>query len=62
MHMGRIEYHAFATNPAHGKFEELLVIRDGGKQISQTWTGVTFRNFKHAQTETGKKNIAFTNR
>lgn len=57
MNMGHIEYHAFATNPKHGKFEELLVVREGGKQISQTWTGVTFDSFKQAQTVTGKKNI-----
>jgi hypothetical protein len=57
MDMGRIEYYAIAVNPATGNVAELHVIREGGRQISQTWTGLEFKNTKEGLRVTGAKNI-----
>jgi len=47
-----IKYYAVAKN-SHGKIEQLLVVRNkliggGSNQISQTWTGVIYKEMKDA--------------
>lgn len=51
----RIEYYGTAINPAHGKPELLLVVREGGRQVSQTWTGEVFKSIREAVEETGRR-------
>jgi len=37
-------------------FVELEVVRQGGRQVSQTETGVTYRTLREAQAENARKN------
>lgn len=46
--MRRITYYAFARNPATDRIEQLFVTREGGRQVSQEWMGVEYRNTKAA--------------
>ena len=46
--MRKIQYYAVARNP-EGKIGQLLVTRDGGRQVSQEWTGKTYADMKDAE-------------
>ena len=47
----RITYYAFARNPQN-RVEQMIVVREGVpghmRQVSQEWTGVTYRNERAA--------------
>lgn len=51
----RITYYGVALNPA-GKYAQVLVIRDGGRQVSQEFTGVTFKTQREAMASTARAN------
>lgn len=53
----RIEYYGLVQN-ARGQIAEVLVIRDGGRQVSQTETGVTYRTMRAADADNTAKNRA----
>lgn len=47
-----IRYYAFATNPAHGKFEQLIVTKERPSERStQEWTGVVYKSFNEADAD-----------
>jgi hypothetical protein len=43
----RIAYYAVAQRP-DGKIGQLLVTRENSREVSQEWTGVTYRSAKEA--------------
>jgi hypothetical protein len=55
MSTARITYYAFAQRP-DGKIGQLLVTRENGRQVSQEWTGVTYRSRKEAYTDMERLN------
>lgn len=52
----RITYYAFATNPASGRIEQLLVTREHGRQVSQEWTGVMYKTTPAAMADMARLN------
>lgn len=46
----RITYYAVALTPS-GKIGQLFVTRENGRQVSQEWTGVTYRTQRDAKTD-----------
>ena len=51
----RITYYAFAGRPG-GRIGQMLVIRENGRQMSQEWTGVTYRSTKEAYADMERLN------
>lgn len=53
--MKTVTYYAAACD-ASGKIGQLLVVRQDGRQTSQTWTGVTYPSIKAATADLTRLN------
>lgn len=51
----QITYYAIARN-AQGRVGQLLVTRENGRQVSQVWTGVEYRNERKAYADLARLN------
>jgi len=48
-------YYACAEN-GKGKIEQLKIVREKGKQVSQVWTGKIYSNMAEAEKDLGRLN------
>jgi hypothetical protein len=51
----RIAYYAFAKR-SDEKIGQMVVMRENGRQVSQKWTGVTYRSTKEAYADMERLN------